>query len=160
MNSGISVGRHSTSSLAHDGLEDAAADHADRLAREVERHRHHQTLRQVDLVEVGVERPSGDRMALQLAQQDHALVQLRVSARADEADQMRALEVADAALELDVVDADARGRALRTVDHGGNATGDAQPPRRALSAAGAALDGNLDGFHTTFLRRSIRRTGS
>jgi hypothetical protein len=68
--------------------------------------------------------------------------------------------VADAALELDVVDADARGRALRTVHYGGNATGDAQPPRRALSAAGAALDGNLDGFHTTFLRWSIRRTGS
>src|SRR5262249_56118918 len=82
--------------LEQDRLQDAAGDHAHSLADEVQRDGHGEALRQVDLIEVGVQHATGDGMPLHLAQEHHALVQIRVgSAGVKEPDQLGALEIPD-----------------------------------------------------------------
>src|SRR5262249_40890608 len=107
--------------LAQDRLQDAAGDDAHSLADEVQRDGHGEALRQVDLVEIGVQHATGDGMPLQLAQEHHALVQIGVaSAGVEQSDQVGALEMPDTRLELLRIDDDARCGALGTVEHGGH----------------------------------------
>src|SRR5262245_18219654 len=139
--------------LAQDRLQDAAGDHTLGLADEVQRDGYGESLRQVDLVEVGVQHATGHGMPLHLAQEHHALVQLRVgSAGMEEPDQVGALEMHDTCLELLRVDGDAGCGALRTVEHGGHLPSGTQPAHRALPRRRATLDVDLHGLHDDSLR--------
>ncbi len=88
--------------LAQNRLQDTALGKAARLADEVERHRHLQPLRQIDLVEVDVQDRARERVRLHLADQRHLLPErCRVGLETDE---VRALDGLDVRAELRGVD--------------------------------------------------------
>jgi hypothetical protein len=117
----------------------------------VQRHRHAEPLRQIDLEEVGVDDGVRDRVALQIAHEDHALVEVAVGgpALAHEADQMRAFEVREAALDLIARANDRRRLTVRTVEDRRNLARGTQAAHRPLPRLRPPSDGDLNRFHGT-----------